>query len=240
LTGGGTSGKVTVGVDSTKVPFLSFPNTFTANQTVNGTLTASSLSGNGAGVTSVNAALLGGMAASSFATLGANSFVGNQIVTGNVSATSLSVASATRYLAIPCASFMPDNTSKNYARCSGQGEVYGTTAGQTAAFDAPVNLPHGAVITKVEALVKDSDASQDIAISFLKKQDPGLGFILIANFSTSGSPGVTTISSTALSHTVDNSNGAYQVRGFWTVPSTPLNLALYLVRITYTVTSPLP
>jgi hypothetical protein len=53
LTGGGTSGNVPVAVDSTKVPFLSFPNTFTANQTVNGTLTASSFSGNGSGLTNV-------------------------------------------------------------------------------------------------------------------------------------------------------------------------------------------
>jgi hypothetical protein len=82
LTGGGSSGNVPVAVDSTKVPFLSFPNTFTANQTVNGNLTASSLSGNGAGVTNVNAALLGGMPASSFATLGSNSFSGTQSFAG--------------------------------------------------------------------------------------------------------------------------------------------------------------
>jgi hypothetical protein len=84
LTGGGTSGNVTVAVDSTRIPFLSFPNTFTAKQTVNGTLSASSFSGNGSGLTSVNAALLGGMPASSFAILGANNFVGNQSIAGNV------------------------------------------------------------------------------------------------------------------------------------------------------------
>jgi hypothetical protein len=42
LTGGGTTGNVTVNLDTTKVPRLSAANTFTANQTVNGTLTASS------------------------------------------------------------------------------------------------------------------------------------------------------------------------------------------------------
>src|ERR1700722_325266 len=46
LTGGGTSGKVTVKVDTTKVPQLAAANTFTANQTVSGSVTAM-LSANG-------------------------------------------------------------------------------------------------------------------------------------------------------------------------------------------------
>ena len=40
LTGGGTSGNVTLNVDATKVPQLSTANTFTGNQTVNANLTA--------------------------------------------------------------------------------------------------------------------------------------------------------------------------------------------------------
>ena len=58
LTGGGTSGNVTLGVDSTQVPFLGTSNTFTGNQTVNGSLTASALSGNGASLTNLNASNL--------------------------------------------------------------------------------------------------------------------------------------------------------------------------------------
>jgi hypothetical protein len=42
LTGGGTSGNVTLNLDTTKVPQLNTANTFNANQTVNGTLTANS------------------------------------------------------------------------------------------------------------------------------------------------------------------------------------------------------
>ncbi len=42
LTGGGTSGVVTLRVDTTKVPQLATANTFTGNQTVNGNLTATS------------------------------------------------------------------------------------------------------------------------------------------------------------------------------------------------------
>jgi len=73
LTGGGTSGSVTLNVDTTKVPQLATANTFTNNQTVNGTMTAISFSGSGSGITGVNANELGGLASSSFAQLAANS-----------------------------------------------------------------------------------------------------------------------------------------------------------------------
>jgi hypothetical protein len=43
LTGGGTSGNLTLNVDATKVPLLNASNTFTGNQTVNGNISASSL-----------------------------------------------------------------------------------------------------------------------------------------------------------------------------------------------------
>jgi trimeric autotransporter adhesin len=79
LTGGGTTGVVTLNLDSTKVPQLATVNTFTANQTVNGTMTAASFSGNGANVTNVNAVRLGGLGASAFAQLAANNtFTGQQ------------------------------------------------------------------------------------------------------------------------------------------------------------------
>jgi hypothetical protein len=46
LTGGGSSGKITLNLDATKVPQLATANKFTANQTINGTVTATS-AGNG-------------------------------------------------------------------------------------------------------------------------------------------------------------------------------------------------
>jgi len=47
LTGGGATGAVTLNLDTTKVPQLATANTFTANQTINGALTASSATING-------------------------------------------------------------------------------------------------------------------------------------------------------------------------------------------------
>src|SRR5579862_5271350 len=84
LTGGGTSGNVTLNLDTTKVPLLASANTFTTNQTVNGTMKATSFTGNGANLTNVNAAQLGGLAASAFAQLGAsNIFTGSEQLFNN-------------------------------------------------------------------------------------------------------------------------------------------------------------
>ena len=95
LTGGPITNSGTLTIDTTVVPQLNVANTFTANQTVNGTLTATSLSGNGASVTNVNASQLGGLASSAFAQLAANNtFTGNQTVNGNVSATGVVTGSS--------------------------------------------------------------------------------------------------------------------------------------------------
>jgi len=73
---------------------LGTANTFTGNQAVTGGITATgtisgTLSGNGAAVTSVNAALLGGLAPGAFAQVSAsNTFIGNQNIAGNLSVNS--------------------------------------------------------------------------------------------------------------------------------------------------------
>jgi len=83
LTGGPITTSGTLSVDSTMVPFLNASNTFTASSnTFGGSVTASSFSGNGSSLTNVNAALLGGLPASSFATLAANTFVATQTISG--------------------------------------------------------------------------------------------------------------------------------------------------------------
>src|SRR5580704_10702038 len=58
LTGGGSvalGGNTTLSLDTSKVPLLATANTFSSNQTVNGSVTASSFSGNGASLTNVTA-----------------------------------------------------------------------------------------------------------------------------------------------------------------------------------------
>jgi Chaperone of endosialidase len=95
LTGGPITGSGSLSIDTTKVPLLAAANTFTANQTVNGSVTATAFSGNGSSVTGVNASQLGGQTSSAFAQLAAaNIFTANQTVTGEITAGTGSGSSA--------------------------------------------------------------------------------------------------------------------------------------------------
>jgi hypothetical protein len=92
LTGGGTSGTVALNLDTTKVPLLAAANHFTGNQSVTGSVSSTgqliSTIATGTAplsvasttvVANLNASLLGGLAASSFAsTAASNSFTGVQ------------------------------------------------------------------------------------------------------------------------------------------------------------------
>ena len=101
LTGGGTSGNVTLNLDTTKAPLLAASNHFTGTQSVTGALTASgSITTSGqlisttttgtaplkvtstTEVPNLNASLLGGSPASAFATHGSNTFAGNEFING--------------------------------------------------------------------------------------------------------------------------------------------------------------
>jgi len=95
LTGGGSvalGGSTTLSLDTTKVPLLAAANTFSTNQTVNGTLTAMSFSGNGSALTNItatNSSELGGLASGAYAQLAAaNTFSNNQTVNGALTVTS--------------------------------------------------------------------------------------------------------------------------------------------------------
>jgi hypothetical protein len=71
LTGGGNGGSLTLNLDTTKVPQLAANNSFTGNESVSGSVTAGSFAGNGASLTNVNAAQLGGLGSGAFAQLNA-------------------------------------------------------------------------------------------------------------------------------------------------------------------------
>jgi hypothetical protein len=95
LTGGGSvalGGSTTLSLDTNKVPLLAAANTFSNNQTVNGTVTASSFSGNGGAltnVTAVNSSELGGLGSGAYAQLAAaNTFSANQTLNGTLTASS--------------------------------------------------------------------------------------------------------------------------------------------------------
>jgi len=97
LTGGGTSGTVTLNVDTTKVPLLASANAFTGNQTVTGSVTASGTVS--AGVVNATTAFdLGGKSFASGSTTSGSVFVGFSGNTANTGSGNTAIGSAALFL----------------------------------------------------------------------------------------------------------------------------------------------
>jgi len=133
LTGGGLvalGSTITLNVNTAKIPQLSTANTFVGNQTVTGTVTATSFTGGGAGLTNVtasNSAELGGLASSAYAKLAAaNTFTGTQTVNGTVEVTS------------PASAIIGTSTSTILAAVTGAGPAVGVFGNASGASGSGV------------------------------------------------------------------------------------------------------
>jgi hypothetical protein len=141
LTGGGAvalGGNTTLNLDTTKVPLLAAANMFSNNQTVNGTVTASSFSGNGAAlsnVTAINSSELGGQGSGAYAQLAAaNTFSNNQTLNGTLTASSAgnTIFATTTNASVPAVEGVGQFEGVlGYAE-AGTGETFGM-AGESAA-----------------------------------------------------------------------------------------------------------
>ncbi len=168
--------------------------------------------------------------------------VGNATITGDLTASNLTYASAkTRYLAIPCVGFRARTPNMNYNNSNSN--VAGTTPGQLVTFLAPLYLPHGAKIIGYEAHIEDS-SSNNVSLSMLRQAALGTTFLVPDSaMASTGTPGITKLTSDPLIQTVDNLNEAYVVQAQWTTPTAPestTDVRLYHVNVSYTVTDPLP
>ena len=171
LKGGGTSGNVTLNLDTTKVPQLKTANTFTGNQTVNGNLSAT-------GVVSGSSYQIGsnlfafGSYANANAFLG---FAGNSTTTGtqNVASgvTALSSNTSGTYNTAIGYGALASNTTGGSNMASGRGALFSNTTGglnvasgegalysNTTAFD---NTASGA-----DALYSNTTASDNTASGY--------------------------------------------------------------------------
>jgi trimeric autotransporter adhesin len=95
LTGGPITSTGALAIDTSVVPRLAASNSFSGNQSVTGNISASgsitggSIVGNGAGLSGVNAATLGGFTAGAFAFVGgSNTFSGAQVINNTLSVAS--------------------------------------------------------------------------------------------------------------------------------------------------------
>lgn len=152
-------------------------------------------------------------------------------VGGNVRADSfLYSALRTNYAVVVADAFMPVSSAEGYAHGSG---AY-LTAAVTAEMTAPVQLPHGAVITRAQGFFYDNSA-QNVAISLYALVLGTGNNVQLATMSSSGTPGYGSAADTSIvSPTVDNTRNGYYVHAEanpWDGP----NLRVLGAVITYTL-----
>lgn len=124
---------------------------------------------------------------------------------------------------------------------TGTGSVSGATAGQVVSLNAPLQLPNGAVITKIRYALQDN-AAEDVSIALRAASMSTGSAVVVSSSTTSGAVngfGVTTLD-VPVPASVDNTNFYYFIRATWTTPTTPGNIAVRSLGVEYTVTSPLP
>lgn len=125
---------------------------------------------------------------------------------------------------------------------TGTNSVTGAVAGQNLGITAPVNLPNGAVITKLRFSAQDN-ATENITVSLLALNISSGATTTLRTVTTTGALAAFVVFSLDVLPApapIDNATTAYFIRATWTCPTTVANIALRNLGVEYTVTSPLP
>jgi len=110
-------------------------------------------------------------------------------------------------------------------------------AGSPASGDAPVHLPHGAVITALQLVADDTGDNRNATLRLGRLPMDGSSFENFAEVSTTGSAGHQRRTTTTITRpNVDNGNYFYYVSIEWLKPDNG-EIVIYGARITYTVSS---
>ena len=108
--------------------------------------------------------------------------------------------SGTGYISVPAAAFVPEHYLVDYANL---GSTLSLKTGASAAFLAPVHLPHGATVTKLTLNYYDEDSFNAITLDMWCSDQGGDKHIAGV---TSGDDGIGSVSTTSISNpVVDNS-----------------------------------
>ncbi len=158
LTGGPITTSGSLAIDPTVVPQLAV-----ASNTFTGSISASSFTGSGAGLSNVNAAMFGGNPPSAFATTGSNIFTGNQTVNGNLSASGLVTGSGFQIGSnlFAFGSYANTNAFLGFAGNSAITGVGDTASGYQALFSDTTG--GGNTASGVVALFSNTSGSQNTA-----------------------------------------------------------------------------
>jgi hypothetical protein len=114
--------------------------------------------------------------------------------------------------------------------------------GLPVVFSAPVQIPHGAVMTELRALVTDEAPVENIRVRLLRASHSDATAQVLAEVLSSNSViGKQVLASSSVANaTIDNQNFSYEIRVSWDIPPSLDSIRLNTVRIAYNVTSPMP
>jgi len=135
---------------------------------------------------------------------------GDITINGIINTTKVSYSSPrTQYLSIPSEAFVPDR-NVDYYTAGGEWGVFIETG--EAGLVAPVQLPHGAKITRFQVFFIDNSDS-DISVYLKYLSFPKASDFTIAELDTSDERGYESKVATC-NHVVDNSRNCYSVRAY--------------------------
>ncbi|MFO0832491.1 MAG: hypothetical protein U0637_11720 [Phycisphaerales bacterium] len=165
---------------------------------------------------------------------------GNTTINANLTVHgNLTIDAATRYLSIPASAFTQTTNMYINGTIMHNNALISGTLGEAV---APVSLPQGAVVTGFQLVASDT-ANTNATANFIRTaMDSFLigGTTTVSSVSTSGTSGYQRPQDTSISSaTIDNSQNLYWVGVFWNKENSG-NLDVAGIRITYTVTTPLP
>lgn len=119
--------------------------------------------------------------------------------------------------------------------------VFGPS-GNAVYFSAPLNLPHGATITQLRALVTDLANVENITVQIVRRAHADAGFQVMASAVSNNTTLAqqTLVDDSIASGVVDNENYAYDLRASWDIPAVgnDEDIRLNTVRVAYSATSP--
>ncbi|MHA7812080.1 MAG: hypothetical protein ACX94C_01620 [Phycisphaerales bacterium] len=118
---------------------------------------------------------------------------------------------------------------------SGSGGAYIATPG-VGYLVAPVNLPHGATITRMRAYCDDNSATGDLSISLSYQTHGGSAFFTAGGVNTAGFSGSNIALFDDFSHLVNNNTRHYHIRVFSSNWSGSNSMRIDSVVIEYTTT----
>jgi hypothetical protein len=151
----------------------------------------------------------------------------------------LTVATTTRHLSIAGVAFRPYHQALMY---STPGEYINcVSVGAMARFHAPIQVPDGARLVNMKAVVDDNDGDlgSNVYVRVFRTHDTAKASVGFAN--TANMDGTSLNLDVPLGNVVvDNANNAYFAHVEWLVPATILQKTLRYVSIEYTVTALLP